>query len=119
MTTAQDFLQLPLDLLADFGSTATYVVPAGVDDDAGIVTEDPSETEDVDVFGPLDEATRDGMQGATAQFVVPASGFAILPQIGHRLVQDGRTWLITAVNRAAVAGLSIAWFLSCSEQEAA
>ena len=115
MSLAAEFLLMPLDLLDDFGSTATYVVPAGVDDDGGEVTEDPTETE-VRLFGPLDDVATDGMKGANARFVVPASGFAITPVPGHRIVQAGRTWLVNAVENAAVAGVTIAWNLACGEQ---
>lgn len=118
MTFADEMLALPVELLADFGTTATYVVPSGTDDDAGAVTEAPVEHA-VNLFGPVGDSVQAGVaQGAQGTFYLPASGLTFTPKPGHRLVQSGRTWLVRSLIQHAVAGVTTLWELSCAEHSA-
>lgn len=123
MSAAETFLQLPLDLLTDFGTTCTYVQPNATGAASGVVTETETETEDVDCFGPIGETKDSEASGARARFVIPASGFVITPRVGDRLLLPGaevgdspQTWLVVAVDRVSVANIVVAWRLSCAEQ---
>lgn len=118
VTLLDEFRDLAVELIAEFGSPATLTVPAGVVDAAGVVTETPVDYP-ITAAGPVDEASRWQALATdvrvTATFYVPALGLAVVPAPGHRVTYQGRRFIVAAVAAYGLQGGNVAYRLDCGE----
>lgn len=118
VTLLDEFRDLAVELIAEFGATATLTVPAGVVSAAGVVTETPVDYP-ITAAGPVDEASRWQALATdirvTATFYVPALGLAVVPAPGHRVTYQGRRFIVAAVAAYGLQGGNVAYRLDCGE----
>lgn len=118
MTLAAEFLELSAELIAEFGSTASLVIPTAVYSTDGTVSETPT-TVSVTIAGPVDEAKRYAATGAdtrvTGTFYLSASGLTVAPTTGCRIVYGGRTFSIVACLPYSIQGTLVAYRLDVGE----
>lgn len=118
MTLLNEFRDLATELATEFGAAAVLTVPAGVASAAGVVTETPTDYS-VIVTGPVDEAKRWQALATdvriTATFYLASAGLAVVPAPGHRIIYQGRRFIVASVTTYGLQGGNVAFRLDCGE----
>lgn len=118
MTDLEDFQALAAEMIGEFGTTATLIVPnASQPNDAGEVDEDPTSYA-ITCSDLVDESRRYATvstQQVIAGTIYVNSAVPVEPQLGHRVTYQGRTFAIVAAFPYRVQGGIAAWRLDVAE----
>lgn len=119
MTLPEDFLELELELVTEFGQAATLTRVASATITTGGTVAQTTTTHAVLVDGPVNEAKRYAASGSdtrvTATFYLPASGLTVTPAPPDRLTIGTRSWQVVAIETFQVQGTTTAYRLDCGE----
>jgi len=114
-----EFKAIAVEMIGEFGTTATLVVPnRGAVDDAGNVEEDDPTEHVVQCSDLVDESRRYGSLSTHQQIagtVYLTAEVPVEPSLAHRLIYQGRTFQVLAAFPYRVQGGIAAWRLDLSE----